>query len=84
MNRLGDGRCATYEGDVAADFEAALLERFVVQDGFVRREHYDGASCLYAERGRKVGERIVAIAELDVDEVHTSIFDLYGWGQGMR
>ena len=73
-----------YTGDLATDFIATLLERVAVQDGFVRREHYDCAGGLYAERGRKGGEGIVAVAELDVDEVHASIFDLYGCRQGMR
>ena len=83
---MGDasGRCATYEGGLAADFEAAHLERFVGQDGFVRRERDDCAGCLYAERGRKGGEGIAAVAELDVDEVHACIFDLGERGQGMR
>lgn len=39
----------TYDGDFAADFEAALLELLVFEQGGVGGQAHDGARCLHAQ-----------------------------------
>ena len=70
-----------YTGDLAANFISALLKRVTVHDGLVRRERNDGAGGLYAERSGKGGEGEAAVAQIDVEEVDASIFDLRERGQ---